>query len=246
MGRAFPEVVTRELASVPGVYAIGPERLHDLDAAFGKRPSGVPGVSSEHALALASGANRIGYGAYWLHNGRLEARLTLEELPAGKMTRVFSSSAAGDDVLGAASALAQQLSNRATSYPTRNVAAVKAYVMGLELADPATAPQRFEEAIAADPAFAPPYEKLAQWKIQRQDRAGATDLLSRALAQSSRMPELERVQIGFNAAALRGDAAARQQALAAWSQLTPNDPTVWRIMAESAMSRREYAQSDTL
>ena len=85
MGRAFAEIVSRELAFAPGLYAIPPSRLHSLDAAFGKDPAGVPGISSERALAVAANANRLGYGEYWL----ADALQTKSERQRGIDTQVF-------------------------------------------------------------------------------------------------------------------------------------------------------------
>ncbi len=241
MGRAFSEILSRDLAQAPGTYAIPRARLHALDAAFGKRPTAAPGISSERSLALASGANRLAYGEYWLRGGKIEARVSMEELPAGAITRVLSISAS--DVVSAADALARQLSPRAAPYSTRNPLALQRYVLGLEADDPAQVASEMESAVRADPGFPFPYEALAEWRAQQQDRAGAVALINQALAQAGRMSELDRVQLAFDAAGFRGDAAAGEQALAAWARLTPNDPVVWRSVAEAAMSRHDYPQA---
>ena len=152
MGRAFPEVISRELAGDRNLDSISPERLHGGDQAFGRRPEAAPGVSAERTLALAAGANRLGYGEYWLGNGRLEARVTLEDLPSGKTTVVAASAPAGD-VIAVAGALARRIDSGAAPYGTQNAAALKAYVSGLESANSISAAPRFEEALALDPDF---------------------------------------------------------------------------------------------
>ena len=78
MGRAFAQIVTRDLARDPGIYAIPFERLHNGEVAIGVRPARAPGISAERSLALGAGANRLGYGEYWVRGGRLEARLTID------------------------------------------------------------------------------------------------------------------------------------------------------------------------
>lgn len=240
IGRALPEIVSRELSGAPGIYAIPPSRLHSLDAAFGKRPAGAPGVSSERALALAANANRLGYGEYWRQGSRLEARLTLDNLPAGK-TEVVAAS--GGDVASVAGALARQISARATAYGSSNSAAIEAYALGLEAADATMAAQHFEQAIAADPNYGPPYGLLAQWKLQQRNRAGAAAVLQQALARGDHIAAVDRAPLEFNEAGLRGDAAARRRALAEWARIAPNDPVVWTSMAEAAMNGRDYAQA---
>lgn len=243
MGRAFSEVVTAGLAGAPGVYAIPSNRLHNFDRVLGARPIEAPGVSSEGSLALAAGANRVGYGEYSGRGGRLEARLTIEDPRTGKMTKVASASAAADDVIAAASELARQIAGRAAPYATRSQPALKAYVAALESPDAAAAMQNLNQTIAADPDFGPAYRQLAQWKAQRQDRAGAVALLEQALSRGKGISEVERARLELGAADLRGDLAGRQRALAAIVRLDPGDPTTWRSLAESAMSRHEYRLS---
>lgn len=240
MGRAFAEIVSRDLATGPGVYAIPPSRLQNLDAALGKRPAGTPGVSSERTAALGLGADRLGYGEYWQSQGKLQARLTIEELPGGKM-RVIA--VAGSDLFDAGDAVAGKISTQASRYGSRNEAAIEDYALGVEAGDTGTAAQQFSAAIAADADFEPPYEALAELKSRQRDTAGAAAVLNQALAHRDRMPELERAQLAFDSAGLQADAAARQQALDAWTRLTPNDPVMWRSAAETAMSRHEYKRS---
>ncbi len=243
MGRAFSDIVQRELADSPGIYAMPLARLHAADPSYGPRPIAAPGISAERELALAAGASRIGYGDYSLDAGRLEASLTLENPQTGKIVESITASAGAGDVVTAATELAGQLSRRTAAPGTRNPNAVKAYVMAMEAPDPAVRLQRYADAVAADPAFGPAYDGLAQSRLQQQDRAGAVAVLEQAAAHRSLMSALERARIDFQLANLRGDAAARTGALEMWSRTAPNDPAVWRLMAENAMSRHEYPQA---
>lgn len=240
MGRAFAEIVSRDLATAPDVYAIPPSRLQNLDTALGRRAPGTPGISSERTAALGLGADRLGYGEYWQSQGKLQARLTVEELPGGKMRVVAVS---GLDLFDAGDALAGKISTQASRYGSRNEAAIREYVLGVEAGDTGSAAQHFSAAIAADADFEPPYEALAELKSRQRDTAGAEAVLNQALAHRDRMPELERTQLAFDSAGLKADTAARQQALDAWTRLTPNDPVMWRSAAEAAMSRHEYKRS---
>ncbi|PWU04876.1 MAG: hypothetical protein C5B51_15935 [Terriglobia bacterium] len=242
-GRAFSEIITRELASTPGVYAIPFERLHGPDQSFGSRPLSAPGISAERTLALAVGANRLGYGEYALRAGRIEARLTIEDPQTGETPQMLTASAAAGNVIDAAGELARQLSGRAVPYLTHSTAALREYITGLESAEPQERAARFEAAIADDGGFAPPYLLLAQALVQRADRPGAAALLDRALAQRAAMPELERARFAREAAALRGDNAVAEQALAELARLAPSDPFVWRAMGQSSMNRHAYPQA---
>jgi tetratricopeptide (TPR) repeat protein len=244
MGRAFSEVITRELAGAPGMYAIPSERLHSLDPSFGSRPVAAPGISAERSLALAEGATRLGYGQYWLGGGRIEAKLTVEDPRSGKMVGELSASAAADDPVSAASALAKQIASQAAPYLTRNSAALKAYVLAVESPELDSQVGRLEESLAADPNYSAPYSRLAQAKLQRQDRDGAMATLQQALSHSDAMPELERARLEFEAASLGGDRPGAERSLTAWARLTPNDPAVWQSMAQTDMNVHRYAQAE--
>ena len=182
MGRAFSEILTASLAGAPGIVTLPAGRLRAANSALGARPVSVPGISSERTMALAAGANRAGYGDYSTTGGRLQARLTIEDLETGKMTQVVSTSGAAD-VLAAASGLARRISPQVLPYGTNNLGALKAWVAALESSDGEASRQALEQAIASDPDFAPPYRALAEWKMQHQDRAGAQGLLEQALAR---------------------------------------------------------------
>jgi Tfp pilus assembly protein PilF len=242
MGRAFPEIIAGELAGTPDVYAIPSERLHSLDGALGPRPIQAPGISGERSLALTAGANRIGYGEYRVRNGKLEARLTMEDPAIHKALSSIAVSGAADDIVAIASLLAQHISGRIAPYGTRNPQVVKAYANLMEVADTAAA-ETLQQAISTDPDFGPLYRELAQVKLQRQDRSGALAVLNQALARGGAIGALELARAEFEAAALRGDRAARERALIALTHADPADPNVWRDLGLTYMSRHQYAQA---
>jgi tetratricopeptide (TPR) repeat protein len=240
MGRAFSEVVTTELTGLRNADPISSNRMHALNQMFGVRPISAPGISTERTLALASGATRIGYGNYAVRGGRLEAELTMEDPRTGKTVLVVRASSADGDLVAVASDLGRQISPQTRTYGTRNGAALKAWSVALESADATAALQSLEAAIAADPDFGPPYRLLAQWRAQRQDRAGALSLLEQALSRGNRIPTVERARMEAEAANLRDDAAGRQRSLVALAQLEPRDAVTWRTLAETALSRRDF------
>jgi len=236
MGRALSEIVARDLVNVPGIYAIPFETLHSREAALGVRPVNAPGISAERMLALAAGANRIAYGDFFLRGRKLEATLTVEDPAAQKIVRSLSASA--DNPLEAGDRLARAISPQAAPYPTRKGTALEAYVDGLESADPASQAQLLEQAIAADPAFGPPYLLFAELKAQQRERAAAVALLDQA--QTRNMAPLDRARLTYVAAKLRGDPAKAENALKQWSAADPGDPEVWITLASDEFSRRQY------
>ena len=240
IGRAFPEVIAAELTGTGGLYAISSERLHGLDAALGPRPLTAPGISSERTLAMAVGANRIGYGEYWVRDGKLEARLTIEDPALRRAVSSVSVSGGATDVVGLASSLAQTISGRIVPYGTHNSKVLQAYVGVIESADSGAA-DILEQAISADPNFSPAYRELAQAKLRRQDRPGALAALDQALSRGARLGALELARTQFDAATLRGDVDAREQALEALTRADPADPIAWRDLGLTYMSRHQYA-----
>lgn len=241
MGRAFVEVITRDLAAAPGLYAISFERLHKREAALGVRPAKAPGVSTERSLALEAGANRLGYGEFWVLGGHLEARLTIEDSQRQKVVRVIQSAAAGDP-LQIADALAREISRQAEPYPTRSREALEAYCDALETDDAAAKSRLLETASSADPDYFPPYFLLSQLTV-RQDRAAALAILERALARGAKAPALELARAGFLAANLRGDSAAALESLRGLSRVTPGDPDVWRALGQETMAHHQYIEA---
>ena len=242
MGRAFVEVITRDLAAAPGLYAISFERLHKREAALGVRPAKAPGVSAERSLALEAGANRLGYGEFWVLGGQLQTRLTIEDVQRQKVVRVIHQSAAAADLLQIADALAREIWRQAEPYPTRSREALKAYCDALETADPAAKSRLIETASSADADYFPPYFLLSQVTV-RQDRAAALALLERALARGAKAPALELARAGFLAANLRGDSAAASESLRALSRVTPGDPDVWRALGQETMAHHQYIEA---
>jgi Flp pilus assembly protein TadD len=235
MGRALAEVISGELSAIPSV------RLHGLDRSLGARPISTPGISSERSAAILAGATAIGYGDYVVRGGRIEARLTIEDLGTSKMTAVLSAS--GGDALQVANSLAKQISAHAAAYETGNPEALKYFATALESSPPAVMVQQAEQSIAADPNFAPPYRLIADAKAQQQDRAGALAILDRALARGGAIPAAERAQLQLEAANLRNDVAARQQALAEVAKANPSDVQNQRALGETAYVRHDYKQA---
>jgi tetratricopeptide (TPR) repeat protein len=243
MGRAFSEIIAAELEGTPGAAVIPATRWHAFDAQFGPRPAAAPGISAERMSALAAGASRIVYGQYMVRNGSLQARMTIEDVRTGRITSLAPVSEPEAGVAPAASALAVEISPRIAPYATGNAQVLKAYITAIEASDPATAAPELQRAIAADPDFGPAYRQLAQIQFRQRDIDGAGVTLQQALARGGAIGSVERARIQLQAALLRNDSAARQQALAELAKADPNDALNWRELASSAMLRHQYAQA---
>jgi tetratricopeptide (TPR) repeat protein len=238
MGRAFSEVMFADLAAAPDLYTLGTAHIRAVDRTLGARPISAPGVSAEQAGALAAGANRVGYGTYWISGSRLEARLTIQDPVTLQDLKVLSASAPAGDLPAAAGALARQISRRAGSYGASKAQALEQYAMALESPDASTAEAEAGRAIAIDPDFGPAYRLLMQARSQ-QDREGALALADRALGRAAIRPG-ERARLQIAAARLRNDRAALQLGLAALAKVEPGDIETWKSLAETAYSRQDF------
>ena len=243
MGRGFSDVISAELAEAPGTYVVSPDHIRTVDRTIGPRPISAPGVSAEQADAIASGANRIGYGTYWVANGKLEARLVIQDVARMKDVREYSASVGTGDLLGAASALAREISGRAGRYGTSTGQAAMGYAKAVEAPDAAAAEAQASLAIEADPDFAAPYGVIAQLKAA-QDRAQAQSLLESALARPGMLPA-GRARLQIADARLRDDPAALEKAFADLARLQPGDADNWQSLAEAAFSRHDFRQAMT-
>ena len=240
MGRAFAEILTGELANARDLRMVSSSRLHSYGQTLGIRPASAPGISAERPLALAAGATRIAYGDYTPRPGRVTARLTIEDPASGRMIRVLSTSA--PDVYNAATNLASQIAEPIEPFPTRNQEALRAYATALESDGRAAIPQ-LEQAIASDPNFGPPYELLAQFKSQQQDRAGAEAALEAGLARGDAIRKADRARIQFDLANLHGDAPGRLRALAELTSIAPRDAAAWRSLGDTLMAAHDYPKA---
>jgi len=245
MGRALQEILDAELAGSPELYAIPSSRLLSMDRALGARPVSAPGISAGQAAAISLGATRIGYGSFSTRSGRLDLQLTLMDPITGKVAAALEAEAGEGDLVAAATALAHQISPRASGYSTHNQAAMHAYVAALEASSPADAATEAAAAHEADAGFGPAARLLATLRLEQGDRAGALKYLNEALARGAQLPGDERARLRVDIAALGNQPVARQEALTGMAAAEPANPEAWMALAGFAFARRDYATAQT-
>ena len=238
-GRAFSEVVSAQLAAVPGARVITSPKLHAFDRVMGPRPIAAPGISTEATAARLAGATRIVYGDYTVRNGRLEATVTIEDAARIRTLRAFEVSAAGTGILRAADEIARRIDPNAKPYSTRSEAALSGYIRALESNNPASDEPVLLAAIQADPDFGPPYRILAQERLQKGDLQGASAALEQALERGDRIAPGERARLQVQAAELSRDPNARHAALLKLVEADPGEAAAWQALGESWFVRHE-------
>lgn len=243
IGRAIPFIVDAEMAGAPNLKVANSAQIHTINRALGVRAVSAPGISAERTAALTEGVGRIVYGNYWTGAGKLHARIWVEDPQTQKITRTFEISGPAGDAIGAATQIARQFSPRTAAFSTSSNDAMRAYAQGMESTKLPEAIALNEQALAADPKFAPVYRTLAELYLQRQDRDAAKAILARGLKQEG-LPPNERARISVDAASLENDMAAKQQALADLAKIEPRDAAGLQSLAQVAMSRHDYAAAE--
>jgi len=221
MGRALSELVAGQLTGRPNRYAISSGTLHALSPRRRNPPERRSRVSAESDLALAAGANRVGYGEFAVRGGRAEARLFLEDLPAHKYAQAISASARRGRHRGGRFAGAPDRARRGSARRAQQ-RGVRDYVNALEGGAPGDIMRDAGRLHRRDPDSLPAYRLLAEWKAMERDAAGALALLDTA-AQRAVSP-LERARVHLQSAGLRSDAAGRLEALAEMASADPGKP----------------------
>ena len=243
MGRAFSEILAHELIGAPGLSVISSNRIHAAAIGFGGRPISAPGISAEREAAIAAGANQLGYGQYFVRNGMVQARLTLEDSLTGRMKSFNAGPLPASELVNVATYLIRQIAAGVKPYGTQKADVVRANMEAIEGIHPENQEQSLTEAIAADPDFMLSYRQLAQFKMQRHDADGARSLIQQALARTSAAGEIDRAQLELQSAILANDANARLQALEKLANAVPGDPVNWRDLAATANVLHRYPQA---
>ena len=86
--------------------------------------------------------------------------------------------------------LARQIGEAAVSFGTRNPQALRSWIMALETKNATAVARNLEQAIAADPDFAPSYRLLAEQKSRDGDRDGARQILEAATEEGQTKAQL--------------------------------------------------------
>jgi len=214
---AFSELLTVQLTGVPRIAPLSLKSLRD-----------VPG----------SGAGAVLQGYFSEAGGSLRVEGVLQDLAANRAEKTISAAGPREAILEIAASLARQIDPDARPLPTRDQAALRAWLEGLEGAS-----DGFERAVAADPDFGAAYVSWAQRLASHGDRAGAQQVIASAARRGSRIPAVERARLGVLAAALNGDSAARRRALVEMVRATPADVSLYRTLAQMDLAARSYTNA---
>ncbi len=208
--------------------------------------SGIAGDNSEYAYlagsasnGYASGATRLAHGYYYRDAGRLKIEAWIEDLGSHKMLRELE---VDRPLASGLPAMVQTISHAlyagARVYPVHNPAALIPWGQALIATDPAARVAAFQKAVAEDPDLAAAYLDWAETLAGVGDRAGAQQVVEKALARPALKTEVDQARIELLGASLRGDQEGRLRALDRLMRMQPADAEAPVRLAEAEMAAR--------
>ena len=220
MRRAVPAVVVSDLAGASNMDA---QMVDSINTAYS-----IPASRALEAYAVE-------------RNGRLEIHAALQDLNSHRTVQSFEvdgPSAGGP--LPLANQLAQELSPSARRLQI-TPAALRSFGEALNATDRAEALRGFESAVKDSPAFSIAYLDWAKTLVQAGDREGALKALE--AGERGTADAIDRAQLAYTAASIRGDANARKNALESLTRLLPANPKVFQELAALDVSERRFQEA---
>ena len=218
-------------AALDWISAAGPKIVTDqlLGGAVGAVPIQVAALRD----AYAAGANQIVHG-YFDHRGSsANEALHFEFVMEDAQTHKQLQTVAGDgDPLPVFARLAKQIDTGAHDFSTSNPQAVAAWAHG-----------DYERALSLDQDFGAAWLSWAQSRAAAGDKQQASDIVARALRQSSLRSPIDRAQLELVSSSLRQDQPAQQRALSALARLMPHDSGLLRQLAALEMNARHFSEA---
>ena len=246
LGRGLAESVASAIAPSASVHALNTESLHRFDASLGKRITSVPGISAELPNARLAFATRVICGYYNLLAGdRVEISAVEMDANTQQTRNVASVAGTVRQMPQLTVQLAQALGYAVQSPMARSDAALRSYAEGVEAPNPEAARDKYQDALAADPAFGAAYVAWVRTGMALHDRA----LFDRAMAQATQhigqLTPYYRATLAALQAEAQGDARARVAALENLVRAAPADPLMLRFLGDAELTAGNYRNAIT-
>jgi tetratricopeptide (TPR) repeat protein len=214
-------------AALDWIAAAGPKIVTDqlLGGAAGAVPIQVAALRD----AYGSGAAQLVHGYFEKRQQKLHFEFVVEDIQTHKAVQTV----AGDgEMLPVLDRLAKQIDPGAHPFSSSNPQAVTAWGHG-----------EYENAVTLDPDFGAAWVSWAQARSAAGDKQQASEILARALRQSSLRSPVDRAQLEFVSATLRQDEPAQQRALVELVRLMPHDSALLQQMATREMNARRFSEA---
>jgi Flp pilus assembly protein TadD len=215
-------------------------------AALASDLAGAPDVHAQTAdsfsEAYAIPASQVLEGYFVERNGRIEIRAALADVKSSKRVKDFEvdgPSAGG--LLPLVNQLAKQVSPSARPFQITNAAAFRLFGEALNATDRAAALRAFESATREAPGFSLAYLDWVRTLVSAGDRQGALKVIE--AAESGPADTIDRAELEYTAATLRGEANARKNSLETLVRLTPANPKVLQELAALEVNQRRFREA---
>jgi tetratricopeptide (TPR) repeat protein len=242
IGRAVSEEIAGQLEGTRHHSVVPFIAIHEIGRALGGRPIAAPGISAEHADAVAAGANRLVTGFYSVRNGQLTLTAVEENTETRQEEQLFSGTAPVDDLLHLTGEIALAIDDEAHPPITGSARALRSYALGVE-SPPDKAVPLFEEAVALDPDFGKPYTALARIALAQHDSVAFAKVFAAMRARGSGVSAVDRAVLNLEDARLHAPPAARLDAMAALVRLMPADPIRLRDLADAELEFDRFPEA---
>jgi tetratricopeptide (TPR) repeat protein len=235
VGRAVAQSLSFSLAGAMDGPVLQPSALNRLTASLGARPSTAPGISTERAEAVLSGATRVVTGYVERHGPNIRLTAADQDVATGKTLRMLS--AEGVSPTAAMDSLARQFSARARQPPASNSEALRDWSLALDSPLDAS-PALLQQALRLDPDFGAAWVALSTLEIARGDRAAAQAVIQQADRHS--LDPLSRANLELGQADLTDDRAAKVAAMRKVAAVSPGDTVLLRTLADAETSDGQF------
>lgn len=218
-------------AALDWISAAGSTIVSDqlLGGAAGSVPLHVPVQAAALRDAYGAGASQLVHGYFEKRRGNLHFEFVVEDARTHKALQTLADDG---DMLPVLDRLAKHIDSNAHAFSSSNPEAVAAW-----------SHSEFEKAVSLDPNFGAAWLSWAQARAQAGDKQQTTEIVDRALQQSSLQSPVDRAHLKLVSANLRQDQPAQQQALASLAQLMPHDAALLRQLAIQATNARHFTEA---
>jgi Tfp pilus assembly protein PilF len=199
------------------------------DQLLGGATHSVPVQARALRDAYGAGATRLVQGYFEKRSGQLHFEFVVEDARTHKALQTLSEDG---DTLPVLDRLAKRIDSGAHAFSSSNPQAVAAWGRS-----------DFERAASLDPNFGAAWLSWAQARAQAGDKQQASQIVARALQQTSLQSPVDRAQLELVSANLRQDQPAQQGALAALARLMPHNAALLRQLAAQATNARHFPEA---
>jgi hypothetical protein len=214
-------------ATLDWISYAGPRIVND--ELLGDAARAVPAHVDALRDAYAFGATQLVHGYVEKRRQGFHFEFLVEDAQTHKTLQKMTSDA---EPLPSFDQLARLIDQNAHAFSSTNPEAVAAWAKG-----------DYERAVTLDPGFGAAWSSWVQARAAAGDKEGASDIVARALGQTSLQSPVDRAQLEVVSATMRQDGPAQERALTALAQLMPHDLGLLGQLATRESNARHFSEA---